>query len=187
LFSADSKPAVEGRALNLPGPSTDSRFIKTTPLCHEEDVVKIKAFQKNLNSGKQFNEVLEREISDWLASNPNISITDAQIASSVIVRPGRKEVYVQPLCILSYVHTENDSSNLCFRVKLIPDTVIHNTPLERGSKLESSINDWITANPDITLRFVRVTSDAASWSDGNGSYHYCHHSLCLLLGQVTTV
>lgn len=147
--------------------------------------MKIKAFQKNLNSDKQFNEIIEKEINDWLASTPNIRISDAQIASSVIVRPGRKEVYVQPLCILSYEHTENDSSNLHFRVKLIPDTVIHNTPLERGSKLESSINDWITANQDATVRFVRVANDSASWSDDNGSSHYCYHSLCLLLGQVT--
>ncbi len=172
--------------MNLPGPSTDSRFIKDNALRHEEDVVTIKAFQKNLNSDKQFSEILERELNDWLASTPNITITDVQIASSVIVRPGRKEVYVQPLCILSYEHTENDSSNLCIRVKLILDTVIHNTPLERGSKLESSINDWINANPDVTVRFVRVANDSASWTDDNGSSHYCYHSLCLLLGQVTT-
>ena len=145
--------------------------------------MKIKAFQKILNSDKQFTEILEREINDWLANNPVI-ITDAQIASSVIVKPGRKEVYIQPLCILSYEQAEKDSSHLRFTAKLLADTLLHNRPIERASMLESSINDWINANPNFAFRFSRVTSDSASWSDENGSYHYCYHSLCLLLAQV---
>ena len=147
--------------------------------------MKIKVFQKNLTSDKQFNEILEKEINDWLANTPNIRITDAQIASSAIVRPGRKQVSVLPLCILSYEHAENDSANLRFTVKFNPDTVVHSTPLERGLKLESSINDWVNANPEVTVRFVRVANASVSWADDNGSYHYCYHSLCLLLGQVT--
>ena len=145
--------------------------------------MKIKAFQKNLSSDKQFNEILEREINDWLTSTPNIKITDAQIASSVIVRPGRKEVYIQPLCTLSYEQAEKDARNLRFTVKLIADILLQNRPLERASILENSISDWINANPESTFRFVRVASDSASWSDENGFYHYCYHSVCLLVSQ----
>ena len=145
--------------------------------------MKIKTFQKNLNSDKQFNEILEREINDWLASTPNISITDAQIASSVIVRPGRKEVYIQALCMLSYDQAEKEYANSRVMAKLLADTVIQSAPLERERVIENAINDWTNKNPSAAIQLARISGDSASWVDDFGRYSYCSHTLCLLLSQ----
>jgi uncharacterized membrane protein (UPF0182 family) len=147
--------------------------------------MKVKVFQKNgYSSDKELSVKIEKEINEWLTTTRNIRITDAQIASSVIVKPGRQMIYVQALCILMYEQEDKESTDsLRYTVKLIADTVIHNRPMEREFKIQSVIDDWINTDLNVTIQLVRIASDSASWSDDNGYYWYCYHYSCLLISQ----
>jgi hypothetical protein len=148
--------------------------------------MRVKVFQKNgYSSDKELSVKIEKEINDWLTVTRNIRITDAQIASSVIVKPGRQMIYVQVLCILTYEQDDKESTeSLRYAVNLIADTVIHNTPMEREFKIQSAIDDWINTDLNVTIQLVRISNDSASWSDDNGYYWYCNHYSCLLVSRI---